>query len=235
MSAPSTMPFKSLTRRLYLQRWCRHKWSKQEWSSDNRLSYSYKAFHTPFERLHYLKGEFDSLYNLIIEGEGDAAPLKNKVERLIHQACDLKDLQESYSDQLTTDVWESLHTEVGNKLNGATHYLDAKSTRYNPLKAKLGQVNSRCKELLKEFQSLDDRKKDLSCQVVARKVLLQEAKRAVIDLKGLIDTLNAIEVIDLVTKASLDKIEAYIKEFFEDLKTFQWVDIDSLCVYYFFN
>ncbi|KAJ8426500.1 hypothetical protein Cgig2_020470 [Carnegiea gigantea] len=43
-----------------------------------------KVFRTPFERLHYLKGEFDSLYNLINERGGDATPLKDKVERLIH-------------------------------------------------------------------------------------------------------------------------------------------------------
>ena len=51
---------------------------------------------------------------------------------------------------------------------------------------------------------------------------LQEAEQAVIDLKGQIDTLNVIEVIDPATKASLEKTEAYVKESFEDLKTFHW-------------
>ncbi|KAJ8420734.1 hypothetical protein Cgig2_023006 [Carnegiea gigantea] len=52
--------------------------------------------------------------------------------------------------------------------------------------------------------------------------LAYEAEQAVIDLKGQIDTLNAIEVIDPATKASLEKTEAYVKESFEDLKTFHW-------------
>jgi len=58
------------------------------------------------------------------------------------------------------------------------------------------------------LQSLDNQKKDLNCQVV------------VIDLQGQIDTLNAIEVIDPTTKASLKKVETYMKDSPEDLKTF---------------
>ena len=42
----------------------------------------------------------------------------------------------------------------------------------------------------------------------------------VIDLQGQIDTLNAIEVIDPTTKASLKKVETYMKDSPEDLKTF---------------
>ncbi|KAJ8429978.1 hypothetical protein Cgig2_009664 [Carnegiea gigantea] len=45
-------------------------------------------------------------------------------------------------------------------------------------------------------------------------------ERGVINLKGQIDTLHAVEVIDPTTKASLEKTEAYVKESFEDLKTF---------------
>ncbi|KAJ8420964.1 LOW QUALITY PROTEIN: hypothetical protein Cgig2_019213 [Carnegiea gigantea] len=166
-----------------------------------------KVFRTPFERVHYLKGEFDSLYSLINERRGHATPLKDRVERLIHQTCDLKDLQESYSDRMTI---KSRRIEVRTELNEASYHLDTESTRYSALKAKLGQVYLRREELLKELQSLDDQRKDLSCQ------------RAVIDLKGQIDTLNAIEVIDLATQASLEKTETYVKESFEDLKTFQW-------------
>jgi len=62
------------------------------------------VFHAPFERLHYLKGEFNSLYDLINERGGDATPLRNKVKRLIHKACDLKDPQESYFDQMITEA-----------------------------------------------------------------------------------------------------------------------------------
>jgi len=118
---------------------------------------------------------------------------------------------------MTTKVRESHRIEVR-----TSHKLDTESTHYNTLKAKLGQVDSRCDELLKELQSLYDQRKDLSCQVAASKDLLKEAEQAVIDLKGQIDILNAIEVIDPATKASLEKIEAYAKESFEDLKTFQW-------------
>ncbi|KAJ8430152.1 hypothetical protein Cgig2_005514 [Carnegiea gigantea] len=181
-----------------------------------------KVLRTPFERLHCLKGEFDSLYDLIHERGGDATLLKNKVERLIHQAGDLKDLQESYSDRMTIEVRESRRVEVGSKLDAASHQLDTEIARYNVLKAKLGEVDSRREGLLKELQSLDDQKKDLCYQVTASEDSLQEAEQAVIDLKGQIDTLNAIEVIDPTTKASLEKTEAYVKESFEDLKTFHW-------------
>ncbi|KAJ8435490.1 hypothetical protein Cgig2_033229 [Carnegiea gigantea] len=181
-----------------------------------------KVLRTPFERLHCLKGEFDSLYDFIHERGGDATLLKNKVERLIHQAGDLKDLQESYSDRMTIEVRESRRVEVGSKLDAASHQLDTEIARYNVLKAKLGEVDSRREGLLKELQSLDDQKKDLCYQVTASEDSLQEAEQAVIDLKGQIDTLNAIEVIDPTTKASLEKTEAYVKESFEDLKTFHW-------------
>jgi len=66
-----------------------------------------KVLRSPFERLHCLKGEFDSLYDLINDREADATPLKNKVEKLIQQAKDLKDLQESHSDRMTSEVRES--------------------------------------------------------------------------------------------------------------------------------
>ncbi|KAJ8420035.1 hypothetical protein Cgig2_011956 [Carnegiea gigantea] len=151
---------------------------------------------------------------------GDATLLKNKVERLIHQACDLKDLQESYSDRMTIEVRESHRVKVGSKLDAASHQLDIEIARYNALKAKLGEVDSRREELLKELQSLDDQKKDLCCQVTASEDSLQKDEQAVIDLKGQIDTLNANEVIDPATKASLEKTEAYVKESFKDLKTF---------------
>ncbi|KAJ8430547.1 hypothetical protein Cgig2_030214 [Carnegiea gigantea] len=42
-----------------------------------------KVFRTPFKRLYYLKGEFDSLYDLINERRGDATLLQNNVKRLI--------------------------------------------------------------------------------------------------------------------------------------------------------
>jgi len=81
-------------------------------------------------------------------------------------------------------------------------------------------VESRREELLKELQSLYDQKKDLSCQMVASEDLLQVAEREVFDLQSQIGTLKAVEVIDPASKASLKNTEAYVKESFEDLKTF---------------
>jgi len=46
------------------------------------------------------------------------------------------------------------------------------------------------------------------------------AEREVFDLQGQIDTLNAAEVIDPATSASLEKTETYMNESFGDLKTF---------------
>ena len=62
--------------------------------------------------------------------------------------------------------------------------MDVEGTCYNAMKANWEQVESQCEELLKELQSLDDQKKDLSCQMVASESSLQEAKREVFDLQG---------------------------------------------------
>jgi len=59
--------------------------------------------------------------------------------------------------------------------------------------------------------------------MVANEDLLQVAGREVFDLQGEINTLNAAEVIDPATRGSLEKTETYMKESFEDLKTFQWI------------
>jgi len=141
-----------------------------------------KVLCNSFERLHCLKGEFDSLYDLINDRGGDATPLKNKVEKLIQQANGLKDLQESYSDQMTSEVRGSCRIDVGSKLDEASNRLNTKGTRYNAMKAKLEQVESRREELLKELQFLDDQRRDLNCQMVEREDLLQVAEREVFDL-----------------------------------------------------
>ena len=60
----------------------------------------------------------------------------------------------------------------------------------------------------KEVQSLDDQKNDFNCQMVISEDLLQVVEREVFDLQGQIDTLDAAEVIDPTTKASLEKTEA---------------------------
>ena len=54
--------------------------------------------------------------------------------------------------------------------------------------------------------------------MMASEYLLQVVER-VFDLQGQIDTFNAAEVID--PEASWENTEAYVKESFEDLKTFQ--------------
>jgi len=123
---------------------------------------------------------------------------------------------------MTSEVRESRRIEVGGKLDEASNRLNTEGTRYNAMKAKFEQVESRCKELLKELQFLDDQRKDLNCQMVASEDLLQVAEREVFDLQGQIDTLNAVEVIDPATIASVERIETYLNESFEDLKTFQW-------------
>ena len=75
---------------------------------------------TFFDRLPSLKGDFDSLYFIILQKGVDITPLENKVEELIKQACDLKDLQESYSDRMTTEEQDSYRIEVRGKLDEAS-------------------------------------------------------------------------------------------------------------------
>lgn len=47
----------------------------------------------PFDGLPSLKGDFDSLYATILQRVVDFIPLESKVEGLIKQTCDFKDLQ----------------------------------------------------------------------------------------------------------------------------------------------
>jgi len=122
---------------------------------------------------------------------------------------------------MTSEVRQSRRIEVGSKLDEASNQFNAEDTRYNVVKAKLEKVESQHEELLKELQSLNDQKKDINFQMMANEDLLQVAEWEVFDLQGKIDTLNVVEVTDPATKASLEKIEAYVKESFEDLKTFQ--------------
>jgi len=138
-------------------------------------------------------------------------------------------------------VRENRRIEIGSKLDKASNWLNIEGIRYNVMKAKLEQVESRGEELLKELQSLYDQKKDLSCQMVGSKDLLQVANQEVFDLQGQINTLNVAEVIEPTTKASLEKTKAYVKESFEDLPmdpiaslpffSFFWT-IESLCIFF---
>jgi len=108
------------------------------------------------------------------------------------------------------------------KLDEASRWLNTEGGHYEAKAVELKQVESRHEELLKELQLLEDQKKYLSFQVVAREHLLQETEGEVIDLQGQVDIIHATEVMDATTKASLEKTEVCIKESFEDLKNFQW-------------
>ncbi|KAJ8438124.1 LOW QUALITY PROTEIN: hypothetical protein Cgig2_033003 [Carnegiea gigantea] len=179
-----------------------------------------KVCRTLFDGLPSLKGDFDSLYGIILQRGVDVIHLESKVEGLIKQACDFKDLQQ------TTPVEHLLKNMIlvawRCKLDEASRRLNTEGVHYEAKMAELKHVESRHLELLKELQLLEEQQKDLSSQVTASEHLLQEAEREVIDLQGQIDILNATEVMDAATKASLEKAEAYIKESFEDLKNFQW-------------
>ncbi|KAJ8435738.1 LOW QUALITY PROTEIN: hypothetical protein Cgig2_003160 [Carnegiea gigantea] len=178
-----------------------------------------KVSRTPFDGLPSLKGDFDSLYATILQKNIDVTPLESKVEGLIKQACDFKDLQQSYSGR--TSAKNMIFVTWRCKLDEASGQLNIEGTHYEAKTTELKQVELRHEELLRELQLLEDQKKDLGSQVAANEHLLQEVEREVIDLQGHIDILNATEVMDVATKASLEKAEAYIKESFEDLKNFQ--------------
>ncbi|KAJ8434750.1 hypothetical protein Cgig2_001953 [Carnegiea gigantea] len=113
-----------------------------------------KVSHTPFDGLPPLKGDFDSLYATSFQRSVDVTPLKSKVEGLIKQAFEIKDLQQSYIGRTFVEEHNSCRMEE------------------------------------------------------------------VVDLWGQIDILNATEVMDAATKASIDKVIASIKESFKDLKNF---------------
>ncbi|KAJ8425548.1 hypothetical protein Cgig2_032885 [Carnegiea gigantea] len=142
-----------------------------------------KVSHSPFDRLPSLKGDFDSLYAAILQSVINVLLQRARLKGLIRQACDFQDY---------------------NRATLVKH----------PLKNMIviaWRLNWRHEELLKELQLLDDQKKDLSCQVVVGKHLLQEDQ---------IDIFDATKVMDVATTTSLEKTEAYIKESLEDLKNF---------------
>ncbi|KAJ8427024.1 hypothetical protein Cgig2_001047 [Carnegiea gigantea] len=157
-----------------------------------------KVCRTLFDRLPSLRGDFDSLYATILQRGVDS-----RVEGLIRQACDFKDLQQSYSGRISAEEHNNCCMEVQGKLDEASRQVNTEGTHYEAKAAEL-------------------KHKELSSQVAASEHLLQEAEREVIDLQGQIEVLNATEVMDAATKASLEKAEAYIKESFENLKNFQW-------------
>ncbi|KAJ8425239.1 hypothetical protein Cgig2_014338 [Carnegiea gigantea] len=153
---------------------------------------------TSFDGLPSLRGDFDSLYTTILQRGVDVIALESKVE-----ACNFKDLQQSYSGRISAEEHNNCHMEVQGKLDEASRRLNTEGTHYEAKAAELKHVESRRQELLKELQLLEDQQKELSSQ-------------------GQIEVLNATEMMDAATKASLEKAESYIKESFEDPKNFQW-------------
>ncbi|KAJ8432327.1 LOW QUALITY PROTEIN: hypothetical protein Cgig2_032334 [Carnegiea gigantea] len=173
---------------------------------------------TPFDGLSSLKGNFNSLYAIILHRGVDVTPLESKAEGLIKQACDFKDLQLSYSDRTSTEEHDSYRMEVQGKLDEASRWLNTKGTHSKAKIAELKQVELRREELLKELQLSEDQKKDLSSQVAA-----SEHKLSGKLLTCSIDILNATKVMDTATKASIEKAEAYIKESLKELKNFNGI------------
>ncbi|KAJ8429623.1 hypothetical protein Cgig2_012285 [Carnegiea gigantea] len=164
-----------------------------------------KVCRTPFDGLPSLRGDFDSLYATILQRGVDIIPLESK----------------SYYSRISAEEYNNCRMEVQGRLDEAFRGLNTEGTHYEAKAAELKHVESRRQELLKELQLLENQQKELSSQVATSKHLLQEVEREVIDLQGQIEVLNATEVMDAATKASLEKAEAYIKESFEDLKNFQ--------------
>ncbi|KAJ8422680.1 hypothetical protein Cgig2_000898 [Carnegiea gigantea] len=174
-----------------------------------------KVSRIPFNGLSSLKGDFDSLYATILQRGVDVTLLESKVEGLIKQACDFKDMQYSYSSRTSAEEQDSHCMEASHQLNTEGAHYEVKAT-------KLKQVESTREELLKELQLLEDQKGDLSSQVAASEHLLSEIEQEIIDLQGQINKINATKMMDATTKASLEKIKAFIKESFQDFKNLQY-------------
>ncbi|KAJ8439184.1 LOW QUALITY PROTEIN: hypothetical protein Cgig2_029722 [Carnegiea gigantea] len=136
-----------------------------------------KLSRNPFDGLPSLKGNFDSLYATILQRGIDITPLESKVEGLIKQACDFKDLQQIYSDRTSTEEHNSCRMEVQGKLDKASCRLNTEGAHYEAKAAELKPVE------------------------------LRKAEQEVIDLQGQIDILNTTEVLDAATKASLEKVK----------------------------
>jgi len=76
-----------------------------------------KVCRNPFDGLPSLKGDFDSLYATIVQRGVDVTPLESKVEGLIKQTGDFKDLQQSYPGRTSTEEHDSCRMEVRGKLD----------------------------------------------------------------------------------------------------------------------
>jgi len=177
-----------------------------------------KVSRTPFDGLPSLKGDFDSLYATILHKAINVSSLESKVEGLIKQACDFKNLQQSYSVWTSAEEYDSCRTEVQGKLDEASRRLNTEGAHYEARAARLKQVELRCEKLLKELQLVEDQKKYLSSHVAASEYFFKKLSRKLLTCQ--IDILNATVVTNAAKKPSLENTEAYIKEFFEDLNNF---------------
>ena len=102
-----------------------------------------KVCHTPFDVLASRKGDFDSLYANILQRGVEVTPFESKVEGLIKQACDFKDLQQSYSGRTSAEEYDTCHMEVQGKLDEASRRLNTEGAHYEVKTAKLKHVESR--------------------------------------------------------------------------------------------
>ena len=89
-----------------------------------------KLCRTPFDGLPSLRGDFDSLYATLIQRGVDVTPLESKIEGLIKQACDFKDLQQSYSGRTSAEEYDTCHMEVQGKLDEASRRLNTEGAHY---------------------------------------------------------------------------------------------------------
>ncbi|KAJ8425137.1 hypothetical protein Cgig2_017256 [Carnegiea gigantea] len=121
----------------------------------------------------------------------------NAPSLVTHPQCPLRAQQERYTRMLLGVFVQAIVNKVS-------------YTSFDGLPSLRGDFNSHYAIILQK-----------GIDVAVNEHLLQEVEREVINLHGQIDIINANEVMDAATKASLKKTNAFIKESFEDLKNFK--------------
>ncbi|KAJ8438319.1 hypothetical protein Cgig2_013367 [Carnegiea gigantea] len=106
-------------------------------------------------RVLFFSSKHDFFANVYLTG-ADVTPLKSKDEGFIKQACDLKDLQQSYSGRTSVEEHDTCRMEVQGKLDEASRGLNTEGAHYEAKMAELKHVESRRQELLKELQLLEE-------------------------------------------------------------------------------
>ncbi|KAJ8425372.1 LOW QUALITY PROTEIN: hypothetical protein Cgig2_003650 [Carnegiea gigantea] len=152
-----------------------------------------------------LQGQTDIL-NAIEVMDAAIKPSLEKTKAYIKESFeDLKNFQWNPEHSLQETEREVIDLQGQLDILIATEVMDAAT------KASLEKTKAYIKESFEDLKN-----------VSANEHSLQETEREVIDLQGQLDILNATEVMDAATKASLAKTKAYIKESFKDLKNVQW-------------